>query len=41
MGILLYACVPIEGGKSFLRGCTKALAILSSILESQLITDFI
>ena len=39
--MLLYACVPIDGGKSFFRGCIKAFAILSNIFESQLITDFI
>ena len=39
--MLLYACVPIDGGKSFFRGCMKAFAILSNIFESQLITDFI
>tara|TARA_B100000287_G_scaffold36965_1_gene33986 strand:- start:176 stop:301 length:126 start_codon:yes stop_codon:yes gene_type:complete len=41
MGMLLYECVPIDGGKSFFRGCIKAFAILSNIFESQLITDFI
>ena len=41
MGILLYAWVPIDGGKSFFKGCIKAFAILSNIFESQLINDFI
>ena len=41
MGILLYACVPIDGGKSFFSGWTIAFAILSDIFESQVITDFI
>jgi len=39
--MLLYAWGPIDGGKSFFKGCIKAFAILSNILESQLITDFI
>ena len=41
MGTLLYAWVPIDGGKLFFKGWIKAFAILSNIFESQLITDFI
>ena len=38
---MLYECAPIDGGKLFLTGWIKAFAMLSNILESQLIAEFI